>query len=301
MLDSRDLELVAAVARFGSLARAARWLDLTVAAVSKRLAAFEGRLGVRLFDRTTRRVTPTPEGELIIAEARAILDRMGDVEALIAHRRRAPAGHLRVNSSLGYGRRVLAPLLSAFARRHADVTLELTLTQGLPIAAELPFDVAVRLGEPDSPALKARKLADNVRVLAAAPRYLRNAGTPRSPRELVQHRCLVVREGEGETSAWVLRGPNGIETVRVHPALASNDGESVVAWACEGHGIVLRSQWDVGPLIAQGRLTRVLAEFESPAHVYALWPDARFTPARVTALVEFLAARLGAVTPSARV
>lgn len=287
MLDAKDLALVTAIARLGTLARAARALDMTVAGASKRLSSFEAKLGTRLFDRTTRRVTATPDGEALVTEARGLLDRMADLEARLAGRRRAPAGHLRVNSTLGYGRRVLAPLLSEFARIHTDITLELTLTQGLPVGAEPPFDVAIRLGESAHPNYSACHLAENRRVLAAAPRYLRAAGTPRTPHDLTKHRCLVVRESDIDLSLWALDGAQGKVTIRVHPALASNDGESVTGWAIAGHGILLRSEWDIASYLADGRLLRVLPAYGCPAHVHALWPS-RSLPLRTRVFVDFL-------------
>ena len=215
MLDPKDLNVIVAISRFGSFARAARELNLSVPAVSKRLAALEVRLGVRLFDRSTRRVSPTPDGELIVGEARRVMTSLADLEALATRVRRAPAGHLRVHSTLGFGRRVLAPLLSAFAKQHADVTLDLNLTQGLPSGAVLPFDLAVWVGMPSDTTLAVTRIAANQRVLAAAPRYFKRAGTPQSPQELLRHRCLLVREGASDVATWQLEGPNGAERLRV--------------------------------------------------------------------------------------
>jgi LysR family transcriptional regulator, transcriptional activator for dmlA len=292
MLDVRDLEVTVLIARHGSFAKAARALNITVPAVSKRLAAFETKLGVRLFDRSTRRVAPTTDGESIIAEAREVLDRMNDMETLATRRQRAPTGHLRINSTQGFGRRVLAPLLSEFVRHHADITVDLTLTQGLPLGPEVVFDLAVRLGRPDGENFVTKKLATNERVLVAAPRYLKQAGTPKSVAELAKHRCIAVREGNSDFATWSLEGPTGIEKVRIAPHLASNDGESVVGWALDGHGILLRSAWDIAPLILAKRLTRILPAYAAPADVYAMYANRRFLPPRVDSLIEFLSARL---------
>jgi LysR family transcriptional regulator, transcriptional activator for dmlA len=292
MLEIRDLEVTVLIARHGSFAKAARALNVTVPAVSKRLAAFETKLGVRLFDRSTRRVAPTTDGEAIIAEAREVLDRMNDMETLATRRRSAPAGHLRINSTQGFGRRVLAPLLSEFARTHADITIDLTLTQGLPVGPEVVFDLAVRLGKPEDENFVTKKLATNERVLVAAPRYLKQAGMPKNVAELAKHRCIAVREGNSDFATWALEGPTGIEKVRVAPQLASNDGESVVGWALDGHGILLRSAWDIAPLIHAKRLTRILPTYAAPAHVYALHVNRRFLPPRVESLIDFLSTRL---------
>jgi LysR family transcriptional regulator, transcriptional activator for dmlA len=292
MIDARDLEVTVLIARYGSFAKAARALNITVPAVSKRLAAFEARLGIRLFDRSTRRVAPTTDGEAIIAEAREVLDRMTDMEALATRRQRAPTGHLRVNSTQGFGRRVLAPLLSEFARTNPDITIDLTLTQGLPVGTEVAFDLAVRLGKPADENIVAKRLATNQRVLVAAPRYLKQVGVPKSVGDLTKHRCLAVREGNSDSATWSLQGPGGVEKVRVAPQLTSNDGESVVGWALDGHGILLRSAWDIAPLIRDKRLTRVLPLHHMPADIYALYVSRRFLPPRVESLINFLLERL---------
>jgi LysR family transcriptional regulator, transcriptional activator for dmlA len=292
MIDARDLEVTVLIARYGSFAKAARALNITVPAVSKRLAAFEARLGIRLFDRSTRRVAPTTDGEAILAEAREVLDRLTDMEALATRRQRAPTGHLRVNSTQGFGRRVLAPLLSEFARTNPDITIDLTLTQGLPVGTEVAFDLAVRLGKPVDENIVAKRLATNQRVLVAAPRYLKQAGVPKSVGDLSKHRCLAVREGNSDSATWTLQGPSGVEKVRVAPQLTSNDGESVVGWALDGHGILLRSAWDIAPLIREKRLTRVLPLHHMPADIYALYVSRRFLPPRVESLINFLLERL---------
>ncbi len=292
MLDMRDLEVAVLIARHGSFAKAARVLSISVPAVSKRLAAFESRLGIRLFDRTTRRVTATVDGESILAEAREVLERMADMEALATRRQRAPTGHLRVNSTQGFGRRVLAPLLSQYARSHPEVTIDLTLTQGLPLGADIPFDVAIRLGEAIEGGLAAKRLAPNERVLVASPRYLKLAGTPKSLADLAKHRCIAVREGLSDFTTWTLHGPSGSEKVRVVPTLSSNDGESVVGWALDGHGILLRSAWDTAPLIREKRLTRVLPAYSIPADICAIYPGRRFLPPRIAGLIDFLAGEL---------
>lgn len=292
MLDPKDLDVIVTIARFGSFAKAARALGITVPAVSKRLSQFETRLGVRLFDRTTRRVVATSDGEIIITEARAVLDHIGDLEALASRSRRAPAGNLRINSSLGFGRRFLAPLLSDFARAFPDVTIDLTLTQGLPVGAEIPFDLAIRVGEPIEQGLIARRLATNTRVLAASPRYLKRTGAPRTLQDLLKHRCLVVRETVSDFATWTLTGPNGEETVRVPAYLSSNDGESVVAWAVAEHGILMRSMWDIAPFLQSKQLVIVLPEYTREADVYALYQSRKFVPPRVSSLIDFLSARL---------
>lgn len=298
MLDTRDLEMAALLARHASFARTARAQGVTVAAISKRLSALEKRLGLRLFDRSTRRVTLTPDGERLVSEAAVLLERMADLEASLLQRRQAAAGHVRVNSTLGYGRKVLAPLIAVFARRHPDITLELTLTQGLPSGSELPFDVAVRLGTPRAAGLVARRVGGNRRILVASPRYLRAAGAPRSVRDLLRHRCLAVREEENDyaraAASWTLLGPRGPQSVRVHAPLASNDGESVVAWAVEGLGIALRSEWDVAPLVAGGQLVQVLPDHVAQADVHVLRAGGPHVPPRVKLLIDFLAERLGA-------
>ncbi|WKB53820.1 LysR family transcriptional regulator [Eleftheria terrae] len=262
-IDRPDLELVLQVAAQGSLAGAARQLELEPPAVSKRLAALEARLGVRLFHRTTRRLALSEEGELFCQQARPLLDGLQQLEDRLQERHKEARGTLRLASSFGFGRTWLAPALSAFQQRHPQVELQLHLTEQLPDLTTGGLDAAVWLWAPQDASAVTRKLAANRRVLVAAPGYLARRGSPATPADLQQHDCLVVREHSGSPTHWRLsaverRRDGRPVTVRVHGPLSSNSGEVVRDWCLAGHGIMLRSLWDVHEALEQGRLVHLL-------------------------------------------
>lgn len=299
-VDRDELVFFTTLATHASLSAAARTLTLSTAAVSKRLAAMEQRLGVSLLSRSTRRMGLTPEGELYLQHARRILADLQDLEQLVSGARSAPRGLLRVNATLGFGRTQVAPLLSRFARRHPDVELQLQLSVDPPALTDNSFDVCIRFGEPPDARVMARRIAANRRVLVAAPAYLQRHGTPQTPRDLVAHRCIGIRQGDEAFGNWRLarrrsHGPLQFETVKVRGPLSTNDGEIAVNWALDGHGILLRAEWDVARYLRSGRLRQVLTDYETPnADIYAVYPQRLQTAARVQVFVDFLAEALQA-------
>ena len=200
-----DLSFFVLLARLGNLSAAAQQLGVTPPTVSKRLAALERRLGVRLLHRTTRRVSLSAEGEAYLGEGSRLLGELQVLEQTIAGSRATPRGLLRVHGTLGFGRRHLAPALSAFAREHAEVEVQLTLGDRPVNLVEQGLDVAVTLGGLPDARLTARRLASNHRLLCASPRYLRQAGEPARPAELAGHQCIVLRESDETFGTWHLR------------------------------------------------------------------------------------------------
>jgi DNA-binding transcriptional LysR family regulator len=291
-----DLAFFACLMQCGSLAATAQELGVTPPAVSRRLAALERRLGVRLANRTTRSLAATPEGEHYLEQARRILDDIGELERTLAGGRAEPQGLLRVNASFGFGRRRIAPLVSSFARRYPKIEIQLQLTDRMPLLTDAAFDVSIRFGNPPDSRLHARRLLTNVRVPCAAPAYLDSHPPIETPRDLARHACIVVRENEAAWGVWQLFATDDAtrrESVRIGGPLASNDGETAVRWALDGHGVLLRSLWDIGPELAAGRLRRVLPGWQSaPADVYALYPERMHLSARVRAFVDYLAENL---------
>jgi LysR family transcriptional regulator, transcriptional activator for dmlA len=285
-----EMAFVSLLARSPSFSAAARELELSTAAVSKRLAQMEARLGVQLLHRTTRRISLTPEGEVYLQHARRILADIDDMERLVASARTAPQGLLRVNATLGFGRSHIAPLISAFARRHPEVQVQLQLSVDPPALSEDAFDVCVRFGEPPDARVIARRLAPNRRLLCAAPAYLARQGTPRTPHELARHNCICIRQGDDAYGLWRLRAGKREETVKVRGNLSTDDGEIAVSWALAGHGIVLRSEWDIARYLRSGRLRQVLETYQTPpADIHAVYPQRHQVSARVRAFVDFLA------------
>ncbi|WP_326543485.1 LysR family transcriptional regulator [Pseudorhodoferax sp.] len=292
MSASSDLEFFSLLAKHGNLRDAARHMGITPPAVSKRLAAIERRLGVRLLQRTTRRVGLTPEGELYLVEGARVLAELEALERAVAGRSEVPRGMVRLAATLGFGRRHIAPALSAFARRYPEVEVQLQLTDRPVDLVGQGLDLQIRLGELPDSSLTARLLARNRRVLCAAAAYLQRAGEPAGPHELAQHACLFIRENEETFGTWQLRCGARTEKVKVRGPLAANDGESVVGWALDGHGILMRSLWEVAPLLRSGRLRPVLAAWDlPPADIYAVFPTRNQLAAKTRALVDFLLER----------
>jgi DNA-binding transcriptional LysR family regulator len=287
-----DLAFFAALVKTGSLAALARELGVTPPAVTKRLANLEQRLGVRLLNRTTRTMSVTHEGEIYLADGARILADIEALERTIGSSRALPKGLLRVNASFGFGRKHIGPAVSEFSKRFPDVEVQLLLSERPLNLADQAFDIGIRIGELPDARIIARKIAANRRLLCAAPAYLKQHPAPASPRDLQTHACIVLRENEAAYGSWHLSRGKRQETIKVRGALSSNDGETVLAWALAGHGILMRSEWDVAPYLRSGRLRQVLEDWAlPPSDIFAVYPERLNLSAKVSAFVDFLAAR----------
>jgi LysR family transcriptional regulator, transcriptional activator for dmlA len=290
-----DLSFVNALAEAGTLSAAARELGVSTAAVSKRLAQIEARLGLSLIHRTTRRAALTPEGELYVQAARRILSEIDDLSAQLRATRSEPSGQLRINATLGFGRTQIGPMISRFMRRYPMIQTQLQLSVDPPALTDESWDVCVRFGAPPDSRLISRRLAANRRVLCAAPGYLTRHGTPKAPADLSRHACITIRQGGDAYGVWRFapvraREPDW-QSVKVRGNLSTNDGEIAVNWALDGHGILMRAQWDLVEHLKSGRLVQVLDAYRTPdADVYVVYPQRHQTTARVRAWVDFLAA-----------
>jgi DNA-binding transcriptional LysR family regulator len=297
LLDRADLELLLAIRRHGTLAGAAAAGDVVPSVVTKRLAALESRLGIKLFHRTTRRVAPTPEGEALCERAEELLRQFAQMEIDVRERHGQAAGFVRVAATFGFGRHWVGPAIAQFQALHPQVQVDLRLTERLPDLALEGFDGAVWLwsvhGQRAS-SWSGRRLARNQRVLAASPAYLKRRGTPSRPEDLASHDCLVVREHDERFDLWRLQKERDRSEVRVRVggSLSSNSGELVRDWCLGGRGIMLRSLWDIAPLLASGELVRVLPGYAmTDADIHWLAPHQTQVPRRIRLLVDFLAER----------
>lgn len=287
---SAEMAFFNLLARCANLSLAARELGLSTPAVSKRLAQMEARLGVQLLSRTTRRVSLTQEGEIYLQHARRILADIEDMEHLVSDAVAAPQGLLRVNATQGFGRSHIAPLISRFVKQHPQVAVELQLTVNPPPLSDNAFDVCVHFGEPPDARVIARKIAPNRRLLCAAPAYLERQGVPRAPRDLTQHNCIGIRQGDDGYGIWRLSSGRQHETIKVRGNLSTTDGEIAVNWALDGHGIVMRAEWDVAKYLRSGRLRQVLENWQTPAaDIHLVYPQRLQMSARVRAFVDFMA------------
>ena len=288
---SRESELTffATLVKAGSLTAAARELNVTPPAISKRLQQLENRLGVRLLHRTTRRIGLTHEGEVYLENARRILDEIDELESTVSSSRVAPKGLLRVNAPLGFGRTYITPLVSDFAKEYPDVQVQLQLSDHPLILADESIDVGIRFGDLPDARVVARRIAPNRRLLCASPAYLQKHGIPESPEELPRHNCLILRQNETASGIWRLTRGRKAHTVKVHGNLSSNDGEVVLKWALDGHGVLQRAEWDIAKYVRSGRLRLVLEDYAlPPADIYAVYPQRHHMSAKVSAFIEFL-------------
>jgi DNA-binding transcriptional LysR family regulator len=289
-----DLGFFSTLASAGSLSAAARELGITTPAVSKHLSLMESRVGLSLINRTTRRMSLTPEGELVLEHARRILGEIDDMQQLLGVSKATPKGLLRVNATLGFGRSHVAPLISRFVRKHPQVEVQLQLSVNPPPLTDDSFDVCIRFGAPPDARVIARHIAANRRLLCAAPGYLAKHGIPKVPNDLTRHNCIGIRQGEEAYGVWRLasgRGRNATtEAVKTRGNLTTNDGEIAVNWALDGHGILMRAEWDIERYLRNGRLVQVLPQYFTPdADIHAVYPQRHQLAARVRAFVDFVA------------
>ncbi|MBC8726363.1 MULTISPECIES: LysR substrate-binding domain-containing protein [Paraburkholderia] len=293
-----DLGFFSTLAASGSLSAAARELGLTAAAVSKRLTQMEQRAGVALVTRTTRRMMLTPEGELYLERARRILDEIDELAELLGSAKKTPKGLLRVNATLGFGRSHVGPAISRFVARYPQVSVQLQLSVTPPPLTDDSFDVCIRFGEPPDTRVVARRLAPNRRLLCAAPSYLAAHGMPLTAHDLTRHNCIGIRQGDEAYGVWRLTSGRGAarktEAVRIKGTLTTNDGEIAVKWALEGHGILMRAEWDIRQYLTEGSLVQLLPDHDTPnADIFAVYSPRHQMSNRIRAFVEFIARELG--------
>ena len=301
-----DLGFFSVLAASASLSAAARELGVTTPAVSKHLALMESRLGVSLLNRTTRRMGLTPEGELYLEHARRILGEIDDMEQLLGVSKAMPKGLLRVNATLGFGRSYVAPVISRYARKYPQVEVQLQLSVNPPPLTDDSFDVCIRFGAPPDTRVIAKYIAPNRRLLCASPAYLARHGMPKVPHDLTRHNCIGIRQGEEGYGVWRLSSGRGktvkSEAVKTRGTLTTNDGEIAVNWALEGHGILMRAEWDIERYLRNGRLVQVLPQFYTPdADIYAVYPQQHQMAARVRTFVDFVTLALSQQKSLARV
>jgi DNA-binding transcriptional LysR family regulator len=293
-LNSVDLQFFLVVADAPSLAAASRALDVSRSAVTQRLSQLEARLRCRLVDRTTRHLRLTEEGELLLSRARDVLDDLDEISNILGSRHDVVSGHLHVAAPLGFGRRYIRAIVAAFRQRNPDVTVTLTLTDRPTLVSEGNWDLIVHIGELRNSSLVMVRLAPNDRIICAAPAYLATHGEPVEPADLAAHACLALRQNDEDVTLWrFIDRQRKTTPIRVTPAMSSNDGEVVRAWALDGLGIIVRSEWDIADDLRAGRLRRILPRYRLPsADVVALLGKRGGRAARANAFLKMVQAHL---------
>lgn len=289
---AREMALFTQVIEHGSFSAAGRVLDLSPSAVARAIDRIEARLGVRLLLRTTRALALTAEGRSYLQAARRILADLDDAEQQIADQG-SPRGRLRVSAALAHGRLCVVPLLGRFSELYPNILIDLALTDTLVDVAAGQADVAVRFGPLPDSSLTARKIGETGRVIVASPAYLARKGAPRTPEDLHGHNCLNFSFRRAEP-VWPFRRDGRDFALSVHGSIEANNGETLGQLAALGIGIARVGAFSVAPELADGRLVRVLEEFNpgDVEQIHAVFVGGAATPARVRAFVDFLAAEL---------
>ena len=286
-----EMATFVAIIEEGSLAAAARRIGRSPPAVTRILAALEQRLGIRLIQRTTRRLSATDAGQRFFVSCQRLLAQLDDIEQAAAGAGATPRGRLRITAPSLFGRLHVAPVVGAFLDRYPDVQVELVLLDRVVELIDEGFDLAVRIGHLPDSSLVVRKVATVRRVLCASPAYLARAGAPTSPHDLVRH-DIVAFPGTGSAEAWRFRANERTVTVPVKPRLSVNQADAAVAAALEGRGItrILSYQLALAPA---GALTLLLEPFEpEPLPVQLVYPAHRLVAPSVRAFVDAAVAGL---------
>jgi len=295
MLTSEDLRFFYTISTQPSLTAAARKLNVTPPTVTQRLQAIESKVSVKLVQRQARGISLTEEGYLLQNKARFILAEMDQLQTLMTNKKNLVSGTLKVLAPLGFGNDYIAPLVGEFQQQHPNLTVELELSDKPSWAESHKWDIIIYIGELRDSTLKLATLAPNQRFLCASPDYLKRHGSPESPRKLKNHTCIALRENSEDVTLWRFTHTNSEkqESIRITPTFTSNEGSVVKNWAIAGHGIIMRSEWDVQPELNNGSLVRLLPDYSLPSAdiVALLGTDSRSRSARTSHFLQLLKER----------
>ncbi|AHI77562.1 LysR family transcriptional regulator [Burkholderia thailandensis] len=289
-----DIRLFVDAAELGSLSAAGRKLNLTPAAASARLAKLEAQVSTRLFERSTRRLRLTDEGRLYLNCCRQALQALDDADAMLQEGRNVVSGKVRLSSTADFGRNQLLDWLDEFNARYPDVTFSVTASDSSSNLWQDEIDLAIRFAAPPDGALIARPLAANRRVLCASPAFVDKYGTPKDPHDLARFPCNVITVASGPINVWRFTrgGDTQTYTVPLANAHETNDGGFTREWTIRGHGIALKSIWDVARDVRAGRLKVLLPEWRhQDAPLHAIHHSKRYMAPRVRVLLDFLVER----------
>ncbi len=288
-----DLLTFAQVVENESFSKAAKQLGRSKAAASKQITRLENRLGVRLLNRTTRRLSLTEAGAALYERAARIAAEVEAAETAVTRLQREPRGTLRVSAPMSFGVLHLAPTLAEFARRYPQLVVDLTLGDRFVDLIEEGFDIAIRIGDLADTSLIARRLAPSRRLVCASPGYLANHGEPRTPADLVRHNCLCYSYLTTQDE-WRFTGPEGPVAVKARGNLRANNGDALRAAMLDGLGIGLTPTFIIGEDVSAGRLRVLLGAYRvAESAVHAVWPHSRHLSTKVRVFVDHLAARFG--------
>jgi DNA-binding transcriptional LysR family regulator len=289
-----EMAIFQRVAERGTFAGAADDVGLSPSAVAKLITRLEARLGVRLINRTTRRLALTAEGGIYLDHAREILAAIESAEADIASARLAPRGHLRVHALPFIAVRHLAPVLPEFLARYPQITVDFMITNRIVDVVGENLDVSLRMGQLNDSALVARKIVDLPRIVCASPDYIARRGRPVQPADLMHHSCLILSRNPG-SATWSFEVGGKLVQVEVKGPVSADSTAMLLGLAIEGAGILRLSEHVVGEAIQKGQLLPLLQDVRDPEKypLWALLPPGRNPAPKVRVFLDFLLERLG--------
>ncbi|MEQ8665715.1 MAG: LysR family transcriptional regulator [Rhodospirillales bacterium] len=292
-----EIEAFTAVVERGGFTQAARHLGVGKSAISKQVARLEDRLGARLLNRTTRKISTTEVGRAFYDRCSRIIADLGDAERAVRDLQAEPRGLLRVNAPMSFGVMYLAEAVAAFMSDHPELSIDLDLSDRLVDVVEEGYDLAVRITRLPDSTMIARKLAPFDRVICASPSYWRRHGRPQSPDDLIHHNCLQYSYLSTQNE-WTFDNGDQHHAVHVNGNLSANNGEALRAAAIAGHGVLNTPLFIVAGALRNGQLESVLDEYGSTgAAIYAVYPHNRHLSAKIRLFVDFLADRFGESSP----
>jgi DNA-binding transcriptional LysR family regulator len=284
-----NLALLVRIAEKGGLAAAGREFGLSPATVSERLVSLEAHYGAKLLNRTTRAISLTDEGRLLVEGAKRLLAEADELEARIRHGAEKLSGPIRISAPFDLGRNRIGPLLDKFLELHPNLHIDLCLTDGYVDLVGQGIDVAVRFGNLKDSQLHVRKIGENRRIVCASPDYIERHGAPQHPNQLQNHNCILMRFGETIDSEWSFRSGTKDLSVMVKGNRITNDGAQVRKWCVQGFGIALKSIWDVEHHLERGELVQLLADFAPPpSSLQIVYVGGLGMPRRVRMLIDHL-------------
>ena len=287
------MRVFTAVVDTGSFARAAEKLELSRGMTSRYVAQVEAHLGVRLLNRTTRRLSLTEAGNDYYQRATQVLALVEEAEQAASHEAAEPRGTLRINASVAFGARHMGTLISAYLRRYPEVRVDLTLNDRIVDLVEEGFDVAVRIARRIDPGLVARRIAPARMIACASPAYLRQSGAPKTPADLVRHNCLTYAYA-GAQNEWRFTRGKREQTVKVGGTLHANNGDILSRAAADGLGVTVQPTFLIDGLFREKKLMRVLEGWEADSlTIFAVYPSRQFLPAKVRSFIDFMLEHFG--------
>jgi len=287
--NTSDLQLFVSLIEAGSISAAARVLNSSPPAVSRRLAALEARLGVRLITRTSRHFEPTAEGQLYYKRGVCILRQIEEAESEVTSNGKIPRGLIKVGAPMGFGRRILTPIIERFSDAYPEVDVHLVLSDAGWDVLDDSLDVAVRVGLPPDTSVISRLLVSQRRIVCASPQYLARFGTPRTPEDLTHHRCIRLVRGSCALDNWQFFCNGQKQSVRVSGPFTATSSEVVSQWAVAGKGIALLALWDIEEHLRNGELKECLSDYWCDVvELYAVFAQRQHLPLRIRMFVDFL-------------